>query len=277
MFEQKLEELVGHQCSEPESFREYLARTGQDESISTPRYISIDDQKKLHPSLREENVMVFRLGQSDHGTTNFGLARYQNGWSDYFLYDDKCFEDSQPRLFIPEVGFDQLFTYQLLPNLSESALVNLAFACGLMQAALGLDPRDKLPAALSGTFNPTFKFRAFPGAKTWTHREGQVQIDGAILGKRHGKQIMFVVEAKTDKSKTLAKHKLFYPVVGLLTAIPLNIQIVPVYMRVTRKPGQHIFQIAECEVQMPPDGSPPCISDMSVVNTRCWSLGGFRA
>ena len=275
MFERKLEELGASHCSEPESFQGYLSRTGQSTKVNTPRYISIDDKSKLHPSLQEAKAMVFRLGRTNQRTTDFGLAKCQNDWSDYFLLDEECFVDNEPELFIPEVGFDQLFTFQLIPNLSESALVNLVFACGLMETALDLDSHGNLPTPLSGTFTPTFEFRAFPGAATWIHREGQVEIDGAILGRRNGKQVMFVVEAKKDSTKTLAKHKLFYPVLGLLAAIPLDIQIVPIYLRASKKPGQHVFQIAECVVKMAKDGGRPCVSDMSVVRTECWSLGGF--
>ena len=225
MFEIKIKELDGRQCSRPESFQAYLKRTGQKAKKKTPELISIDDRQNLDTSLKTAKFMVFRLGQSKEETgTSFSLAKCQTDWSDYFI-DDECFCRSEPKFFVPEVGFDKLFIFQLLPELSESALMNLAFGCGLMGTALNLDSQDSVPTPLSGSFSPTFQFRAFPGAEIWTHRKGQVEIDGAILGKRHGNQVLFVIEAKNDRTTTLAKHKLLYPVLGLLEAIPLTYRL----------------------------------------------------
>lgn len=252
MFQPKIDEMGTRPTSDPESFLDYLERTGQTSAGKTAPNISIDDFGKLHSTLKAAHCMVFRLGAAVDGKgTAFALAKTQMGWADYFLFDEDLFVDSSPRQFVPEVGSDRLFAFQLLPSLSETALVNLAFASGLIASALNLDVRDYSPAPTTGAFRPSFEFSAFPGAPTWTHARGQVEIDSAFLGKRDGIQHLFVLEAKTGSTQSLAKHKLMYPVVGLSSEVPDYIPIVPVYVRTTRKAGQTLYHIAECSMPDP--------------------------
>ena len=279
MFEKKLEELEGHQSSQPESFLGYLDRTCQKKKKNTPEHISIHRWKDLDRSLRKVEVMVFRLGACARNRTDFGLARCQSGWSDYFIFDDgrfgdDRFGDKELNLYTPELGFDKLFTFQLLPNLSESALIDLAFASGLMGVALGVDSPYDMPVAMSGAFNPTFTFRPFPEASDWIHDGGQVQFDGAVVGKRGGKRILFVIEAKADGSRSLAKHKLFYPAIGLIEKVPIDIPVVPVYLRVSKNRNGRIFKIAECN-EIRRRKAPHCVSEISVSKRQSWIIGGF--
>jgi hypothetical protein len=73
------------------------------------------------------------------------------------------------------------------------------------------------------------------------------------------------VEAKAgDEFDTLAKHKLLYPVLALRSGIPEYMPVVPVYLRVLRRPeGLHFF-VAECSLSPATNG---VVSLAGLVNT----------
>jgi len=88
--------------------------------------------------------------------------------------------------------------------------------------------------------------------EVFIHNKGQVEIDAMFLEKRNGKETLFVVEAKSDIShKSLAKHKLLYPVLGIASSIPKTIEIVPVYIKVKASQRGIHYHIVECSIPDP--------------------------
>jgi hypothetical protein len=240
----------------PRSFQGYLAENGL-AAQNTWQHISVDNLRRLAPELREANTMVFRLGSPEgEKHTHFGLARCVGGWADYFILDKEVFDTAKPELFIPPVSMRQLFAFTLLPKFTETSLVNLAIASGLLSHALGLDDATlpSAPATGQGTYSFSFSPHAELGV-TWTHSKGQVEIDAAIIAKRRGEESLFVVEAKAGEGfDSLAKHKLLYPVLALRSGIPEYMPLVPVYIRVLRGADGLHFYLAECDLSPAIDG-----------------------
>jgi hypothetical protein len=251
----------------PEGFREYVGQHGIQAKDRTPAYISIDRPMALQPELRAARVMVFRLGQ---GT--FALARFttQAGWGEYFLDDSALFGGLQPRAFIPSVSYRQLFAFTLLPNFTETSLVNLAVASGLLQEALGLDEATLLPFA-PGTGQGTYSFDVRPNlvdGVTWPHEDGQVEIDGVFVGRRGREECVFVLESKSGPLEFLAKHKLVYPVLALRGQIPAYFRVIPVYIRGFVRGGEAHFYVAECRFGGEPN-APLAVSSLEAEPQRC--------
>jgi hypothetical protein len=251
----------------PKAFREYVGENGIRAEGRTPAYISIDRPMALQPELRSARVMVFRLGQ---GT--FALARFTTptGWGEYFLDDAALFGGLQPQAFIPSVSYRQLFAFTLLPNFTETSLVNLAVASGLLQVALELDEGTLLPFA-PGTGQGTYSFDVRPNlvnGVTWPHEEGQVEIDGVFVGRRGREECVFVLESKSGPLEFLAKHKLVYPVLALKRQIPAYFRVIPVYVRGFVRGGEAHFYVAECRFAGPPD-TPVAVSNLEAVPERC--------
>lgn len=178
----------------PVSFQHYLRRNKLPPK-NTAQYISIDSLEKLPPSLRENDIMVFRLGTSkskDVKGTQFALVK--SNLSDFFIFQP---EDSRATTYLPKVGIRDLFAYQVLPVFTESSLLNLALASGLISDALGLDDRPILnPATGQSTF--TFKLKLHSSIeKVFIHHKGQVEIDTLFLGRKSGKDYIYIIEAKS--------------------------------------------------------------------------------
>ncbi|MBE0364123.1 hypothetical protein PULV_a1689 [Pseudoalteromonas ulvae UL12] len=237
------------EISEPTSFKEY-AKLNYTGSYSTAPSISVDSLKKLPNNLTNNNTMVLRLGNPDNKGTLFSLVKAANSIDDFFFNDHRLFASLTPELFLPNVSIRSLFAFQLLPKVTETSIVNLALASGLLAEALRIDT-DKhvmIPATGQSTFTFSFKPRA-DIETTLDHINGQVEIDAVFVGKRDGKEHLFIVEAKHGETfDSLAKHKLFYPLLSLLPKIPKAMPVVPVYLR-TIKSAEHTgidFYIAEC-------------------------------
>lgn len=165
-----------------------------------------------------------------------------------------------------------------MPALTETSYVNLALASGLLAHALRLDDAHKpiVPATCQSTF--TFNVRPHPcTAASWTHRRGQVEVDALFVAKRGGKQHLFVVEAKVSPGlRSLAKHKLVYPILALQTSVPKYLPIVPVYLRIVpASDGIHFF-VCEC-AWAPDDRGAPSISDLRLGRVERLVLPGFGA
>lgn len=232
----------------PISFQSYAHLHGL-QKRNTAQHISIDCLSKLDGDLRKSGVMVFRLGTADGGrTTQFALAR-SVGWSDYFFLDEQIFLGCKPDIYIPTVSYAQLYAFTLLSIFTETSLVNLAIASGLMAHALHLDEGCNLSIPATGQTAFTFSFGPRSDMELlWIHNRGQIEIDAVFTGTRNGKECLFVVEAKAgDKLDSLAKHKLLYPILALKTKVPRYISIIPVYVRAVRRPEGMHFHIAECE------------------------------
>jgi hypothetical protein len=261
----------------PRSFQGYLAENGLS-AQDTRQHISVDNLRRLAPELREARTMVFRLGSPEgERRTHFALARCVNGWADYFLLDQEVFAGAKPGMFIPPVSMRQLLAFTLLPKFTETSLVNLAIASGLLSHARGLDDATlpSAPATGQGTYSFTFSPHAELGL-TWSHSKGQVEIDAAIISKRRGEEALFVVEAKAgDDFDSLAKHKLLYPVLALRGGVPEYIPLVPVYIRVLRRPDGLHFYLAECEPPAPAGGV-VSLSALHPIAVRHLVLVGFN-
>jgi hypothetical protein len=234
-------------CYGPVSFRDYLRQHNLPYK-DTATAISVDSRRKLSKDLVDSHVMVFRLG--NHPGTNhaaFALARTREGWNDFFLEDEHLFSSTEIRSFDASRCNQDLAAFRFLPRLTEPSLVNLALASGLLGEALELDEAGSPIVPATGQSTYTFDVRPFADGPSWTHRQGQVEIDSLFFARRNGKQVVFAVEAKrSDAFDSLAKHKLVYPYLALRNSLPSSMQIVPVYLRAVRNGDSWNFFVCEC-------------------------------
>jgi len=143
-----------------------------------------------------------------------------------------------------------------------------------MQYAIGLDDSGDfcVPATGQSTFSFNFKPRSdLPDV--WHHENGQVEIDALFVGRRSGREQLFLVEAKTGRPNgSLAKHKLCYPLFALRSFVPDYIEIVPLYLKSwSENDGRH-FLVTECAF---PAGGLTSISSMEPVRVFHGVLHGF--
>jgi hypothetical protein len=276
MFEAALKEMQksGLPHWGPKSFQGYCNDTGV-KAPKTADYISIDSVKSLAPELRNAQCMVFRLGAPEgERNTHFGLAKCTHGWRDYFLLDDALFGNLAPEVFIPTASFRHLFAFFLLPELTETSLVNLALASGLMSHALGLDEQTLPLATATGQSTHTFRFKPRIGMEEpWTHSRGQVEIDSLFAARRGGKETAFIIESKAAGDlDSLAKHKLLYPLLAIRGKVPSYMPVVSVYLRVVQKKDGYHFYFAECELTEPAGGDVPVLTDLQAVSKKHFVL-----
>ncbi|WP_100616867.1 DUF6997 domain-containing protein [Bacillus cereus] len=235
----------------PVSFLDYLSGLGFPK-LKAPDAISIDSWERLHQSLKNNDCMVLRLGKSTGAGTQFAVVKVKDRLSEYFLFDEKIFTNEGVEYF-PEVEDNQLLAYQLLPTLTEASIVNLGFTSGLISKALELDELKPIfpPATCNSTF--TFSFKPHSSMdRNLIHKNGQVEIDAMFVEKRNKVNTLFVIEAKVgNKHKSLAKHKLLYPVLAVAPKIPDSIPIVPVYLKAHYEEDGIHFHIVECEIPDP--------------------------
>jgi hypothetical protein len=237
----------------PTSFQDYLKTNGLPYS-KTAEWISIDSYERLHSELKKNHAMVLRLGCATSGTgTQFCLVRAEKRLHDFFLMDDEIFMDIDGSTFLPSASMRQLYAYQLLPTLSESSLVNLGLSSGLISFALNLNERDLITTAATGRSTYSFKVRVHSEiGLELMHNNGQVDIDALFLGNRNGRECLFVLEAKCNENdRSLAKHKLVYPILSFAPMVPKDMQIIPVYVRILEKPDGLHYHIVECDFPNP--------------------------
>lgn len=232
----------------PTSFRDYVSTHNLSGSPRTPRYISVDAVSDLELELRDADVMILRMGSAPNGTgTAFLLVDGPNGVSDFFLHDDEIFANQNIERVPSLVEQDRLLSFTILPKLSETSLVNLGLASGVLSQALNLDTTGALAPPATGRSTFTFELRPHSAFETIvTHRSGQVEIDTLFAERRDGETVLFVIEAKTGPRSTLAKHKLVYPILAIAENIPADITIIPVYLRCRENNDTITFEIAEC-------------------------------
>ncbi|MBE6063823.1 DUF6997 domain-containing protein [Clostridium cochlearium] len=236
----------------PISFNKYLKENNIC-NVSTAQNISIDSYEKLNKELRDNNIMVLRLGNAiDSKGTQFALIKTEN-INDYFLIDDEIFTKCG-YTYLPTKSIRDLFAYQVFPFLSESSFVNLGVVSGLISRALGLDEYNVPLTPAMG--KSVFTFKLYPYSKykdvIFTHNNGQVEIDGVLVAERKEKQTVFVLEAKSDKShKSLSKHKLVYPVLALAKNVPKDMEIVPVYIKIFKEEDGIHYHVVECKLPDP--------------------------
>ena len=251
----------------PEPFQEYLANNSGS-AAKTAASISVQTVTDLKSELKAAETMVLRLGQAPESThTQFALVRTFHGWSDYFFVDKEIFSDCTPEAFVPETPVVELFPFFLLPSFVEMSLVNLAVASGLFGHALGLDSNNLASAPATGQSTYSFRFRPHRELEDqFEHRNGQVEIDALIVGKRNDKPVVFVVEAKSSKDfDSLAKHKLLYAVLAMRSKLPPYMPVVPVYLRVIETQRDLKFYVAECGQV---DSKNPILNELEATTQR---------
>lgn len=256
MFGPALDQMAaeGSRLYGPESFKDYLEKYDLESSSRTPAYISVDTLAQLSPELREAGVMVLRLGSAPEGTgTQFVLVEPRETIQEFFLRDGDVFEPGEEVQFESPIGPEKLLGFRLLPKLSETSLVNLALASGVLSEGLALDSDGALMPPATGRSTFTFQFKPHSSLdKRLTHRMGQVEIDTLFAERRNGDMALFVIEAKTESDRsTLAKHKLMYPVLALADEVPGEFDIIPVFLRCGQQSESMTFRIAECKCPDP--------------------------
>ena len=198
-------------------------------------YISIQSMDKLQRELRKNLIMVHRLGSlpGERGSC-FGLSRCVKDFHDYFLIDETIFRNLEPELFIPTASARELYVFNLLPSSTETSLVNLAVATGLLNEALNIS-KAQLPS-VPATGKSTYNFKVRPHCKfheEWDHNNGQVEIDAMFTARRDEKETLFIIEAKCGGSNnSLAKYKLLYPYLAIIDYVPKCTSSKPFELRV---------------------------------------------
>jgi len=254
----------------PISFQHYLT-VNKLPKKNTAQYISIDSIERLYPTLRENDVMVFRLGASQSERekgTQFALVKAP--LLDFFI---EVPDNNKPRTFIPDVGIRDLYAYRLLPTLSERSLVNLAIDSGLLPDALEL---DSIPSSSAVTGQSTFTFQLklhSDISKVFTHNKGQVEFDSVFLGRRNSKEALFVVEAKIKRGN-IAKHKLIYSILSLAERIPSDIEIVPIFINIEINEMSYIYNILECSLPDPRKRT-ICVDQLAIISSKSLSISKF--
>lgn len=254
IFEKILDEMdrAGADHTPPKSFADYLDEVGvarKRDSARTAACISVDFQEDLKAELKERSAMVFRLGRPPgQKNTFFAIARVKESWKDYFLFDNDSatYEEFEPERHVKEA----LTVFRLLPRLTEKSLVSFTFASGLIQNLLGLDSDSKhMPFAnCQSTF--TFNFSPHKVINTgWTHSRGQVEIDGLFFANKGGRKNLFLVESKHQvDQKTLAKHKLVYPILSMQSSLEKHdIPITPMYLKTKIVKSDLFLTITVCD------------------------------
>lgn len=244
----------------PKSFQRYLIENNFPLRLTAP-LVSVDSFELLSPSLRENGVMVLRLGTSpDNRGTQFVLVKTEN-LSSFFLEDSKIFTQKNVEEFPTKESYTKSL-YQVLPALSsERFLINLALTSGLLGLALELESVSSA-ATCQSTFSFNLRLHSSIN-QIYRHDKGQVEIDSIFLGRKNGRDVIFVIEAKSNKSKSLAKHKLVYPVLAIVEAneVPSEIQVVPVYVKISTQKDGFYYNIVECELP-DPRTSPVAIDEL---------------
>ena len=256
----------------PEVFRTYCDRNGL--RADTASSISVDHARTLSKELRKARTMVLRLGTGHgdddaRGKAAFALVRHEDrSLAPFFLTDEDIFT-GRPETFIPDRSMRALFPFGLLPKLSETSLLTLAHASGLMAEALGCDDSSihMIPATGAGTY--TFRFTVgTEHPQTLDHLAGQVEIDSVCIGVRDGRNHVIVTEAKRGPFDSIAKHKLAYAVWAVRSNIPDDIPIIAVYLRVTETDQGIEFNVAECAIDDGRDGVPSLHSVEAIRHRR---------
>ena len=231
----------------PISFREHLAMH-QFPKLGAWTYLSVDHKSRLQRSLKNNGIMVFRLGGRKGKTgTSFGLAKPPNGLDDFFLLDDECFGKNTVEEFDAKAGDNHLFGYLLIPNLTETSLVNLAFSSGILGRVLDIDTSQFSALPATGQTECNFSIRPHPAVEVeWQHHRGQVEVDALFVENKRRKRV-FIMESKVGAPNSeLAKHKLVYPVEAVAPFVPDEFEIVPIYLKIEKQQRDLIFHFAIC-------------------------------
>lgn len=240
-------------------FTEYTGIKGK-----TPQYLSIDhyqNYKNTHRDLFDQRMYLLRLGKGC-----FSLVESNNILDEYFI-DDNLFPKFGDR-FVSSASQQDLFSFSIMPKLTENTLLSLGLATGIIQSGLGMDSEEPIPSPSEA--NGTYKFNVInPHDKQPFVHDGQVEIDTVIFGKMNGNYTLFVIEGKEGKpTSTLAKHKLAYPAMALASEgkIPDYIDIIPAYIRAweDKKTNSIHYCIAKFEMNCNPRDSAVNIANIKL-------------
>lgn len=215
--------------------------------------------------------MVLRLGAATDGPgIQFAVISTPGRLQDFFLDDGP---DQPPEPFTPEWLPGSEIPYTVFPILTETSLVNLAFASGLIGCALGLDRPYPTSAPATGASTYTFRFRphsAMPDVAE--HIKGQVEIDAVFTARRGGRPCLFILEAKSGNTyHGLAKHKLVYPLLALAPRVAPDTLLIPVYLRIAADRTEIRYTVTECRYP-DPRGGITCLNDLEPVTRRTLTL-----
>ena len=254
LFQEGINQINEHHYFGPTEFLQYCKDINFKPKGTTAQYISLDFYEKLPKELKENEAMVLRMGGGQK--TNFVIFKTDNSLKNFFLDDGSIFSNLEPRTFMPKVEMRELIPYYLMPTRSETTFVNFALSTGVFHKALGLDGNTKITMPATGKSTFTFDVKVHSSIDhVFQHNSGQVEIDGIFLGQKNGEDCLFVLEAKnTDSNTTLSKHKLVYPILSIGNSVPLDIKIVPVYMKSIEHKEFFEFKIAECFYENPRKG-----------------------
>jgi hypothetical protein len=218
--------------------------------------------------------MIFRLGSVPNGRkTQFAVVRLPDEGIEGFFFDDEdLFGTSAPKQFTPKCSPERLQVFRILGALTEQSTIRMGFQAGLFSQALQLDDKERLIVPASGNSSYTFEMRPHPAISTaFTHRRGQVEIDGLFIAKREGQRLLFVLEGKKSNNfGTLPKHKLAYPIWAVAARVPDSIDaIVPIYVRMSQTDSGIDYHIAECA---PVEPETMTVSGLQAVRSTTWKL-----
>ena len=105
------------------------------------------------------------------------------------------------------------------------------------------------------------------------HNAGQVEIDCLFVAKRGGRDTVFVLEVKSGAFSSLAKHKLVYPVLGILPKVPEDFEVISVYVRIQHDGTSLTYNVAECEpLSETPTPTLTSLSVRSAIRLRLWTF-----
>lgn len=228
-----------------ESFAEYRKTTSVP-NARTLTALSLQDFEHLPAVLREQNVTVLRLGRG-----RFALIRLESveQLRSLFLFDSDLWR--RPAKDIEPLDKERLAVYSLVNRHSETNLINLALASGALALALGLDDHGRFPPV--ATAQSVFSFAIKPVTAwdlTLDHTKGQVEVDGMFVARLGGRRALFVVEGKTEKqysgNRSLYKTKLAYSARAASAALPVELPVIPVYLRASRHDDVAEFRVCRC-------------------------------
>jgi hypothetical protein len=81
-----------------------------------------------------------------------------------------------------------------------------------------------------------------------------------------------VLEAKKGRPRALAKHKLFYPLMGLRTSAPAELEeFIPVYLRADSDGDSVEYHVYECD-PVSVESDMPVLADIGVRNYTAWQI-----
>ena len=239
MFTKYFDEKQFPKSSSTYVWKDFKVKYGMTTRKRTADILAIDDYKNLESSLKKNGYNIFRLGTHLGNKAHFSIVKMSSQKEQYLFHDEIIKTDK--KIFIPDVPARELFSYTLIPNATERGLVNVALASGILKDALGLQSEPTLP--IQG--NSTYSFDVYPTSEqenlSYSHVNGQVEIDSCFLGKRNGREEIFVLEAKMLQGrKSLSKTKLAYAKLAVESVSKIKLPINLVYLLINKSESNAI-------------------------------------